>query len=209
MKTLIWDANVPWGFNTAKNLKSVLEFFKAADYKLYMTKETYNECPEGIKETLYLYEKNCFECCDVDKSHLQEVVKDCKSVYKSIHTKDDNDYAVISLAIDKCVDFLVSNDFDLINAAKAYKEQKGIPKREVVLMNVAGLIRLMYDSRRDLFDHEKHIRTNVMVFHHFELPNIYKGIHKFGWSQKIAKDKFTPYSQNIQRTLQIVDWTKV
>lgn len=209
MKTFVCDANVPWGFRDAKKLELLLDFFKSSECQLLMAKENYDECPRTIRDCLDKHVDSCFECCDVDNGFLRKVASDCRTIYKEIHGKGNNDYAVIALAIEKKSDFLVTNDFDLINAAVAYKKHHNIPKEEIIIMKVANLIRFMYDSRRDLITHKEHINTNVKFFHHVEMPNIYRGVSKFEWTKDMVKDRFLPYSSNIYHTLETVNWTKM
>jgi len=75
----------------------------------------------------------------------------------------NNDYKLIAMAVHEDVDYLVSNDYALINVAKAYKKSKGIPKDEMVLMTAANLLWLMHRERKDLFGDAQRKEGSIWV----------------------------------------------
>lgn len=202
MPSFVVDACIPISLShyKLKYLKTFLRFMKETDGTVLMTPENFKECSQTVRTTLNRHES--FEIRRVTAGVFNSVKDDCTSNDREYI--QDNDYMAIALAIQERANYLVSNDWRLLLVAKNYKARHGMSKEEIILMHSANLFWYMHSIRKDLFDWKKHIGMNIKYYHHIEIPNTYRGVQKTGWSEQFAKSRFSPYAENVFRTMQQV-----
>ena len=166
-----------------------------------MPTEVFDEVRDWKKKRI-LEQTKSIQKISISDETFNEIKDECINVYPS--EIQDPDYILIAMAIQENVDYLVSNDYKLINVAKEYKKSKNIHKGDIVLMTVAGLFRLIHEERKDIFGWKPHVRINLKFYRQVEIPNTFDGIKSRKWTEELAKKRFHPYHENIVTTINLV-----
>ncbi|MBD3203946.1 hypothetical protein GF327_06610 [Candidatus Woesearchaeota archaeon] len=193
----VFDANVPRIFWETDYQNDLLDFFDDTQYKILMAQANFDEI-YSYKIRSKLKNLKTFEIISkIDKKLIKSIKKRCGELYKFIHTKKDNDYIVMALAIKHNANYLVTNDRDIINAMKKYKKDKGYSKEELIITSIAALLKYMFELRKDMFTTKKHVKMNFNIYKKVEIPNFVDGIKNRQWDEYMVKGVFRPYATNV------------
>ncbi|MCJ7773793.1 MAG: hypothetical protein MUP22_11760 [Desulfobacterales bacterium] len=203
MAKIAIDANIPLSFiNENVDLWDFfINYAETTGHEILMPTEVFDEVRDWKKKRI-LEQTKSIKKISISNETFDEIKDECINVYPS--EIQDPDYILIAMAVQEKVDFLVSNDYKLINVAKEYKKSKNIRKTDMVLMTVAGLFWLMHKERKDIFGWKSHIRMNLKFYRQAEIPNTFDGIKTRNWTEKLAKERFHPYHENIVTTIDLV-----
>ena len=203
MAKIAIDANIPISFNSEKVdfWSGFIKYVKATGHGILIPIEIFGELLDRRTKRV-VEDSNLIQKIPIGEEVYDKVKNDCRGACSTVI--QNNDYKLIAMAVHEDVDYLVSNDYALINVAKAYKKSKGIPKDEMVLMTAANLLWLMHRERKDLFGWKPHVRVNLRFYRHIEIPNTYEGITKRQWDEQFARNRFDPYQTNIINTINSV-----
>ena len=203
MAKIAIDANIPISFNNEKVdfWSDFIKYVKVTGHEILIPIEVFGELRDrrtrrGVEDS------DLIQKIAIGEKVYNKVKNNCLGACPKVI--QNNDYKLIAMAVHEGVDYLVSNDYALINVAKAYKKSNNIPKDEMVLMTAANLLWLMHSERKDLFGWKQNVRVNLKFYRHIEIPNTYDGITKRQWDEQFAKNRFDPYQMNIIKTIDSV-----
>lgn len=203
MKKIVIDANIPISFIHKKvNLWETFgKYVEETSHEIIMPIEVYDEVID--RKTRQVFEANCcfIKQVETNQKLFYEIKTECESLLKRRNLIQDNDFKLITAAIDQKADILVSNDYELLNVLEKYKQHKGIPKNQLLFLRAAGLLRLMHNECKNIFDWGPHVVANLKFYHHIEIPNTCDGMLKRNWNEKFAKSRFIPFQNNIIETV--------
>ena len=203
MAKIAIDANIPISFNNEKVdfWSDFIKYVKVTGHEILIPIEVFGELLDrrtrrGVEDS------DLIQKISIGEEVYNKVKNNCLGACPKVI--QNNDYKLIAMAVHEGVDYLVSNDYALINVAKAYKRSNNIPKDEMVLMTAANLLWLMHSERKDIFGWKPNICVNLKFYRHIEIPNVYDGITKRQWDEQFAKNRFDPYRMNISNTIDSV-----
>ncbi|CAD6490733.1 MAG: hypothetical protein CHKLHMKO_00005 [Candidatus Argoarchaeum ethanivorans] len=203
MAKIAIDANIPISFNNEKVdfWSDFIKYVKVTGHEILIPIEVFRELLDR-RTRRSVEDSNLIQKIAIGKEVYDKVKNDCRVACSRVI--QNNDYKLIAMAVHEDVDYLVSNDYALINVVKAYKKSKGISKNEMFPMTAANLLWLMHSERKDLFGWKQNVRVNLKFYRHIEIPNTYDGITKRQWDEQFAKNRFDPYQMNIINTIDSV-----
>jgi len=195
------DANIPISFlETHINLwTDFIKYIQESGHEVIIPQEILDEIKVIAKKRI-VEECPLVTVVNVDDSLYRNIKMACGDVKLKLPQIQDNDYRLIASAIQNDAN-LISNDYALITVAQIYKQIKNIPEEKNIFLTTANLLWLMHCQRKDLFDWKTHIRINLKIYRHIEIPNTYDGIKNRDWLEDLAKRRFDPYHQNILNTI--------
>lgn len=203
MGTFTIDANIPISFlDTNINFwDDFIKYVQGGSHEVIIPQEILNEI-NGIANKRKVEHCPVVRVVNVDDSLYNSIKTECIRI-RQLPQIQDNDFRLITSAIQNNAN-LVSNDYALITVANKYKQIKGIPKEQNMILTTANLLWLMHSERKDLLGWKHHIRINLKIYRHAEIPNTYNGITTRNWTEETAMKRFDPYHQNISNTIERV-----
>lgn len=188
------DSNIFQSFDKVGLLDLLIKFLNDDEIDAMVPEDVFFESHRKIREKL----EPCITKKKVDKPFVKEIKNDITRIHKHIHTRKDKDYQIIALSVKEKVNYLITNDRDILTATKKYKNYKGFKKDEIILTSLAGLIRFMYICNKTLFRNEIDIaEKNFLFCSNVELPNCYDGIKNREWELKMVINSVNPYHSNV------------
>ncbi len=200
MSKIAIDANIPISFiNEKVDIWTIFEnYVESTGHEILMPIEVFDEVKD--RKTRRIFQNSNFINKITLEDHVFDQIKtDC--LQSSSVKIQKNDYKLIGTAVSCNADFIVSNDYALIKVVEDYKRKKNIPKDEIIPLRAAGLLRLMHQENKNLFDWKNHIGKNLKFYHHIEIPHTCENIKKGNWDESFAKARFKPFHENITETI--------
>ena len=203
MASFIFDANIIWGAHESGILDDIFLFLESGPHEFFMVSEIINECPRNIQaivraKTSILQE---FSPPQVDVDRIETVLNSYTPGHP-IHANNQNDFRLIAGAMQRNIEYIITNDKHIQLNFTQHKRTIHLPPRPLFITGPTGLFTLMFLERRDLFPWRKHIRLNLDFFYSSELKNIASGLKERNWSIQNAQKRFRPYKENIEYSIE-------
>ena len=201
MEMFTFDANIPIAFRNSGHFDILIALFSDFDkYKIIMSKENFNECKDfNLRKEL----KNltCFTTEDnVDKEIVKQIKDVCeKKLRKKLHQKKDSDYHVIALAIQRKVNYLVTNDRDLFHTFEKYKRffPTNSTLQRIQPLTMATFLRYLAKLNKDVFTPSITANINFDVYEKEEVPCFCIQVKDMGMKDTEVQSLFRFYADNV------------
>lgn len=197
------DANIPITFIKVGIWDVFEEYIKKSKHSVVMPEEVYYEVKDQKTKSIFQH-SDIIKKVKVNESLFLSIKNDCISMSPS--KIQDNDYKLITSAFEENVNYLVSNDYHLNKIATLYFKNKQIRGTKTRIISPPGLFWLMYLERKDVFEFEKNIKTNLEYYSIIEISRMYNGIKEDRLDCDDCLNVFKTYSLHIRYA--ISDYTK-
>lgn len=198
---IVLDSNIFISFNDVSLLQMLTKFMENKDnlFEFIVSDGVFEkECSRGLRNQFRDY----VTIKEVKKEFVREVKDNFIRAYKKIHTNRDIDYEIVALSIKEKTNYLVTNDRDIICGTsilfekhEVYRNEKG---NEMKLTSLAGLIRMMYKYKKNIFNGKRDLAAKYFLFYReIELPNCHEGIKEREWPVSTVQRIIDPYKENV------------
>ncbi|MDV0447829.1 hypothetical protein MsAg5_17460 [Methanosarcinaceae archaeon Ag5] len=200
MSKIVLDANIPISFiHERVDLWNLFcDIVKTDGHTVIMPAEVYDEVSDWKTKRIFQNE-DFIQKVDVDVDLFRQIKNECDNRLGR-NMIQDNDFRVLTAAVENNADILVSNDYELINVFGAYKT---ISSRKIKCrqMTTPVFLAFLYDAYPLKFDLNSYIAANLKYYNHIEIPNAVGGIKIRNWDEKMVKSRFLSFQNNIINSL--------
>ncbi|WP_338097866.1 hypothetical protein [Methanolapillus ohkumae] len=163
-----------------------------------MPTEVYEEVLDQRTKRIF-QEEDFIQKVNVNPDLFQKIKNECNQ-FIGRNLIQDNDFRVLTATVEFDADILVSNDYELINIFEAYRKLSSRPIK-CMKMIAPIFLEFLHDTYPQKFNLNSYVAANLKYYNHIEIPNTVNGVKYRNWDEKVAKNRFLSFQNNIINSL--------
>ncbi|MBU7024166.1 MAG: hypothetical protein HXS40_08350 [Theionarchaea archaeon] len=187
---LVFDANVPICLDKIGFLEEALDHIGNLDGTIYINSLNFHEIHKySIRKRIQ--ESSCYKNFDHDELSYEQFKKQKLIPARIRPNKEDG--AVLHTSVMVAANFLVSNDFGVIEIAQKLKEASRI--KGMVPFTIVTLLKYLHLSKQ--ITYRTFLKQSLRLFKNHEIENLFRGIREQNWSKSEMESRFKSYKDPI------------